>query len=100
MFLFPTNRQMNASVSVCFSLSFLCPSNENNRIIFRAFQGLGGGGCLSLSQVIITDLVPPERYTKYVSQLSIVSSLALLVGPILGGAISNGTTWRWIFIIK
>lgn len=69
-------------------------------IIFRAFQGVGGGGCFSLSQVIITDIVPPERYPKYVSQLSIVSSLALLCGPIVGGAISSHTTWRWIFIIK
>lgn len=69
-------------------------------VVFRALQGIGGGGSFSLSQVIVTDLVPPARYSKYVSQLSIVSSLALLLGPIVGGAISSHTTWRWIFIIK
>ncbi|KAK8064291.1 hypothetical protein PG996_008943 [Apiospora saccharicola] len=69
-------------------------------IIFSAACRVGGGGCFSLSQVIITDIVPPERYPRYVSQLSMVSSLALLCGPIVGGAISSHTTWRWIFIIN
>ncbi len=61
---------------------------------------MGGGGCFSLSTVIITELVPKERYTKYVSQLSVTSTLALLFGPIVGGAIAASTNWRWIFIIK
>ena len=72
----------------------------NISIVFRAFQGLGGGGCFSLSTVMVTELVPPEKYTKYVSYMSIVTTLALLLGPIIGGAIAAGTTWRWIFIIK
>ncbi|KAI0010006.1 major facilitator superfamily MFS-1 [Xylariaceae sp. FL0662B] len=87
-------------VFIIFSAACSAAQTITQLIIFRAFQGIGGGGCFSLSQVIITNLVPPERYSKYTSQLSIVSSLALLVGPIIGGVISSHTTWRWIFIIN
>ncbi|KAI1817164.1 putative multidrug resistance protein fnx1 [Poronia punctata] len=85
---------------IIFSAACSASQNITQLIIFRALQGLGGGGSYSLSQVIITDIVPPSDYSKYVSQLSIVSSLALLLGPIIGGAISSHTTWRWIFIIN
>lgn len=70
------------------------------RIIFRAFQGLGGGSCYSMGTVIISELVPQSKYAAYTARLSVAVSLALLVGPIIGGVISENTTWRWIFIIK
>lgn len=72
----------------------------NCSIIFRTLQGLGGGGCFSLSTIIIIELMPPAQYSKYVTQLSIATTVALMLGPIVGGAISLHTTWRWIFIIK
>jgi MFS family permease len=69
-------------------------------IVFRAFQGIGGGGCYSICTIIMMEVVPPEKYTKYVSYINITSALALLLGPIIGGAIAANTTWRWIFLIK
>ncbi|KAI0856091.1 MFS multidrug transporter-like protein [Xylaria cubensis] len=69
-------------------------------IIFRAFQGLGGGGCYSLGTIITMDLVPAAQYTIATARLSICVSLGLLLGPVIGGAISANTTWRWIFIIN
>ncbi|KAI1459634.1 putative multidrug resistance protein fnx1 [Annulohypoxylon moriforme] len=68
--------------------------------VFRALQGVGGGGCWSLATIFVIELVPPEKYTQYISNISIVNALALLLGPIVGGAIASGTTWRWIFIIN
>ncbi|GAW20659.1 hypothetical protein ANO14919_101670 [Xylariales sp. No.14919] len=67
-------------------------------IIFRAFQGLGGGGCFSLSTIIATDLVPTSEYTTIAARLSICASFGLLLGPVIGGVVSANTTWRWIFI--
>ncbi|KAI0490482.1 putative multidrug resistance protein fnx1 [Xylaria cf. heliscus] len=69
-------------------------------IIFRAFQGVGGGGCWSLANIIVVDLIPPEQYAKFTANISIVNALALLLGPIIGGVIASKTTWRWIFIIN
>ncbi|KAI1354865.1 putative multidrug resistance protein fnx1 [Xylaria sp. FL0043] len=69
-------------------------------IIFRAFQGIAGGGCWSLTTIISFELVPPEQYAKFVSNVSIVNALALLLGPIVGGAIASNVSWRWIFIIN
>ena len=71
-----------------------------NSIVFRAFQGIGGGGCFSLCTILTIELVPPERYTQYVTGISVSVTLALLLGPIVGGAIAANTDWRWIFIIK
>ncbi|KAI0418235.1 putative multidrug resistance protein fnx1 [Xylaria grammica] len=91
-----------SSIAAFTIFSAACSASQTmtQLIVFRAFQGIGGGGCFSLSQVIITDIVKPDQLSKYVSQLSIVSSLAMLFGPIVGGAISSHTTWRWIFIIN
>lgn len=49
---------------------------------------------------MVFDLVPPEKYAQVVANISITNAVALLVGPIIGGAIAANTTWRWIFIIK
>lgn len=69
-------------------------------IIFRAFQGLGGGGSYSLGTIITMELVSAAQYTAATARLSICVSLGLLLGPIIGGVISANTTWRWIFIIN
>lgn len=60
---------------------------------------MGGGGTFSLSTIIITEIVPPASYPKYTANLSMAIALSLLLGPIIGGAISAGTTWRWVFLI-
>ncbi|KAH9886888.1 putative multidrug resistance protein fnx1 [Xylariomycetidae sp. FL2044] len=69
-------------------------------IVFRAFQGIGGSGCFSLCGIIVLELVPPEKYAQYVANMGITSFVALLLGPIIGGAISIGTTWRWAFLLN
>ncbi|KAE9365743.1 MFS multidrug transporter-like protein [Stipitochalara longipes BDJ] len=70
-----------------------------NRIIFRAFQGLGGGGNYALGTIILLELVPPELFPKYTGIAAVVFSISLLLGPILGGAIST-SGWRWIFLLN
>lgn len=68
--------------------------------MFRAFQGIGGGGAYSLGTIISAELYPVPKFPVAAARLSIAVSFGLLLGPIIGGVISSNTTWRWIFIIK
>ncbi|RAH65665.1 MFS general substrate transporter [Aspergillus aculeatinus CBS 121060] len=69
-------------------------------IVFRSFQGIGGASNYSICAAIILDLVPPEKYATYMSSLSIVYAVSLLCGPLMGGAISGSSTWRWVFLLN
>lgn len=71
-----------------------------SRIVFRALQGLGGAGNYALATIIVVEMVPPEKYAKYTGGLASVFVLSLLFGPIWGGAITQHSTWRWIFLLK
>ncbi|RKL27460.1 hypothetical protein BFJ72_g13047 [Fusarium proliferatum] len=70
------------------------------RIVFRAFQGLGGSGIYSTVFIIIAKIVTVEKVGMYTGILSSVFALASLLGPILGGAIVENTTWRWVFFMN
>ncbi|MDI5967030.1 MDR family MFS transporter [Streptantibioticus silvisoli] len=69
-------------------------------ILFRAFQGIGGGGLNSLVMAVIGDVVPPRQRSKYQASVGIVATLALIAGPLLGGLFSETLSWRWIFYIN
>ncbi|KAF2009361.1 MFS multidrug transporter-like protein [Aaosphaeria arxii CBS 175.79] len=91
---------LSISLFIIFSAGCGAAQSLAQLIIFRAFQGIGGAGCFSLATAMMTELVPPETYSKYVANLSTVYALSLLCGPILGGAISSRASWRWIFLIN
>jgi len=69
-------------------------------VLFRGLQGIGGGGLNSLVMAIIGDLVPARQRSKYQALLGIVSTLALIAGPLAGGLFADDLSWRWIFYIN
>lgn len=68
--------------------------------IFRAIQGIGGGGLLSMATIIVGDLFSPRERGKYISYVMVLFGLATMGGPILGGYLTEHFTWRWIFFIN
>ncbi|KAF9910491.1 hypothetical protein EC991_006308 [Linnemannia zychae] len=69
-------------------------------IVFRAIQGLGGSGLLSIVLIIISDIFALEERAKYQSVIWSVFGVSSVVGPLLGGVFVEQATWRWCFLIN
>jgi EmrB/QacA subfamily drug resistance transporter len=69
-------------------------------IAFRAIQGLGAGGLLVLAQAAIGDVVSPRDRPRYQGLFTGTFALASVAGPLLGGLITSGLSWRWVFYVN
>ena len=69
-------------------------------IVFRVLQGLAGGGLQPSSQGILLDAFPPEKQGAAMTLFGIAALLAPVVGPTLGGYITDNYGWRWIFYLN
>jgi EmrB/QacA subfamily drug resistance transporter len=69
-------------------------------ILFRAFQGLGAGAMLPITQAIIGDIFPPAQRAKWNGLLMSVFAVATIIGPLLGGWITDNASWRWVFYVN
>ena len=69
-------------------------------IIFRAVQGLGAGGLITLSQTTIGDLLSPRERGRYQGLFTAVFAACSVAGPLLGGFLTDALSWRWIFYIN
>jgi len=69
-------------------------------IAFRMLQGLGAGSLITIGMTIVGDLYGLERRAKMQGYISGVWGVASLVGPLLGGFLSDYASWRWIFFIN
>jgi EmrB/QacA subfamily drug resistance transporter len=89
--------------------SALCglAQNMTELIAFRALQGLGAGGLMSLAMAIIGDMIPPRERGKYSGIFGIVFGFGSVLGPLIGGFLTDAhgifgltTSWRWVFYIN
>ena len=69
-------------------------------ILARGLQGLGGGAVFPIAFAIIADLYPPEERAKYGALFGAVFGLSSVLGPLLGGFVTDTFGWEWIFFLN
>jgi EmrB/QacA subfamily drug resistance transporter len=95
-------RMLMACIGIFIATSLLCGAVHSlNQLIFsRALQGLGGGGLMALTQSAIADVVSARERGRYQGYISAVWAITSLCGPVVGGFMVQGLSWRWIFWIN
>src|SRR4026209_469370 len=69
-------------------------------IAFRALQGIGAGSLITIGMTIVGDLYGMERRPKMQGYFSSVWGVASLVGPLIGGVLTDRVSWRWVFYVN
>jgi DHA2 family multidrug resistance protein len=99
---FGRRRILLISVTGFTFFSFLCGIAPNlpMLIVFRIFQGATGGGLQPLSQAILLEAFPSEKRGKAMAFWALGIVVAPMLGPVLGGWITDSYSWRWLFYIN
>jgi DHA2 family multidrug resistance protein len=84
---------------LCSLLCGLSPS-LNALVIFRILQGLSGGPMMPMSQTLLQRLVPPRLRAQTMGIWAMTTLVAPIMGPVLGGSISDAFGWSWVFFIN
>jgi DHA2 family multidrug resistance protein len=74
--------------------------NLNALLLFRIMQGVGGGGMVPVAQSILADLFPPAKRGQAFALFGVAVVVAPVVGPTLGGWLSDNVSWQWCFLIN
>jgi DHA2 family multidrug resistance protein len=91
---------------VCIGLfglcSFLCgmAPSLGSLVVFRVLQGLSGGPMMPMSQTLLQRLVPPRLRAQTMGLWAVTTLIAPVLGPVLGGTISDAFGWSWVFFIN
>ncbi len=82
--------------------SVLCGISQNmtELIVFRALQGLGGGGLFVITIAVVGDIIPPRDRGRYQGLFGAVFAVSTVIGPLLGGFFVDNLSWRWIFYVN
>jgi EmrB/QacA subfamily drug resistance transporter len=91
-----------AGMVVFIAGSALCGQSHSmtELILFRALQGIGGGAMMPISQAIIGDIFPPAQRARWTGLLMSIFAVATILGPLLGGWITDNSSWRWAFYVN
>jgi EmrB/QacA subfamily drug resistance transporter len=82
--------------------SALCGSAQNMRWLIgaRTVQGIGGGGIMALSSIVVSDMVPLSERGAYNGLIGMTWTFAVAIGPLIGGALAQAGQWRWLFYLN
>ncbi|RSN60156.1 MFS transporter [Actinomadura sp. WAC 06369] len=95
-------RLFQTSIVVFLIGSALCgiAQGMTELILFRALQGLGGGGLMVLAIAIVGEVVPPRERGRYQGLFGAVFGVSSVCGPLLGGWFVDNLSWRWVFYVN
>ena len=95
-------RLLVAAMAVFLAGSALCglAANIGELIAFRACQGVGAGGMITLAMAVIADVVAPRERGRYQGYIQLVFILTSVIGPLLGGLLVDAASWRWVFYVN
>ncbi|MGH6878050.1 MAG: DHA2 family efflux MFS transporter permease subunit [Rhizomicrobium sp.] len=90
------------SVATFTGASFLCGLSQSLSflVIARVLQGLGGGGLQTVEQSMLVDTFPPSKRGLAFAAYGLVVITAPILGPTLGGWITDNYSWHWVFLIN
>jgi len=90
------------SITVFTAASVLCGLAQTlpEMVVFRALQGLGGAALVPMSQAVLLDINPPERHGRAMAVWGMGVILGPIIGPALGGWLTDDYNWRWVFYIN
>jgi EmrB/QacA subfamily drug resistance transporter len=82
--------------------SILCGLSRNmiELSVFRGFQGIGGGICISSAFIIVSEIFPPRQRGKYMGFVASMFAVSSILGPAAGGLITDHLSWRWVFFVN
>ncbi len=99
---FGRKKYLILSISVFTISSFLCGAawSLQSLVVFRILQGIGGGALQPLSQSILLETFPPRQHGIAMAAFGVGIMFGPIIGPLLGGWITDNWSWHWIFFIN
>ncbi|MBW8786117.1 MAG: DHA2 family efflux MFS transporter permease subunit, partial [Novosphingobium sp.] len=99
---FGRKRLMLASIVGFTVTSGMCgaAANLGQLVAFRVLQGVFGSALIPMSQATLLDNYPPEEHGKAMAVFGLAAVAGPLVGPLLGGWLTQSYSWRWVFLIN
>ncbi|KAI1814672.1 major facilitator superfamily transporter [Poronia punctata] len=91
---------LSYAIFIAFSIGCGFARNLDQLIAFRALQGLGGSGLYSITMIALPEIAPPKMLQALGAVIGLVITLSSVLGPVLGGLLTQYASWRWVFWIN